>query len=322
MNVDKATMSFTGKEAGGAGISTDPPSPVPAHWAGRSLQDSIGAEELVFVKLGGSVITDKTRPETARPDLIARLAKEVARALAARPQLGLVLGHGSGSFGHVAARRHGTRHGVHGWADWLGFAQVAAVAARLDRIVADAFLAAGVPVWSLQPSALARCRAGVLISMAMDHVEQALAHGLVPLLYGDVALDESQGGTIVSTEQIFAYLARQLCPTRMILVGVVDGVFEGDPLHDPSVRPVPEISAENWATVQVALGGSHAPDVTGGMLAKVEEMMDLLRDLPELTVHLLSGERAGALEAVLLRHCEAVGGTVIRWAATGNSRGT
>ena len=48
--------------------------------------------ELVFVKLGGSVITDKTLAETARPAVIARLAAEVAHALAARPALQLVLG--------------------------------------------------------------------------------------------------------------------------------------------------------------------------------------------------------------------------------------
>jgi hypothetical protein len=109
--------------------------------------------ELVFVKLGGSVITDKTRIETARPDVIARIACEVASARAEQPGLKLVLGHGSGSFGHVVARRFGTREGVHGADAWRGFAEVAAVAARLNRIVVDAFREAGVPVWSLQPSA-------------------------------------------------------------------------------------------------------------------------------------------------------------------------
>ncbi|NIV31979.1 MAG: uridylate kinase, partial [Anaerolineae bacterium] len=77
--------------------------------------------ELVFVKLGGSVITDKTRAETARPDLIARLAGEVASALAKQADLKLVLGHGSGSFGHMVARRFGTREGVHDADAWRGF---------------------------------------------------------------------------------------------------------------------------------------------------------------------------------------------------------
>jgi len=278
--------------------------------AGRPPVDS---KELVFVKLGGSVITDKTRAETARPDVIARLAAEVAHALAAGTGLQLVLGHGSGSFGHVPARRYGTRRGVQGREGWRGFAEVAAVAARLDRLVADSFLAAGVPVWSLQPSASAHCRGGNLVSLATGPVAEALAQGLVPLLYGDVALDEIQGGTILSTEQIFAYLARQLRPARLVLVGVVDGVFEGDPLRDPVARAVPVISPANWETVRATLGGSFATDVTGGMLAKVEEMVALVRDLSGLSVHLISGERPGALETALLDPGESVGGTLIRW---------
>ena len=129
--------------------------------------------ELVFVKLGGSVITDKARAETARPSVIDRLASEVGRAMAARPQLQLLLGHGSGSFGHGVARHHGTRKGVHTEADWRGFAEVAAVAARLNRLVVDAFLEAGVPVWSLQPSASALCQGGELVSLATAPVERA-----------------------------------------------------------------------------------------------------------------------------------------------------
>ena len=277
--------------------------------------------ELVFVKLGGSVITDKTKPETARPEAIARLAGEVASVLAERAGsrgsagrgLSRVLGHGSGSVGLVVASHHGTRQGVHGMAGWRGFVQVAAAAARLNRIVTDVFLEAGVPVWSLQPSASARCRGGELLSLEVLPVERALALGLVPLIYGDVALDELQGGTIISTEQIFAYLARHLCPARLVLVGVVDGVFEGDPLSDASSRHVPEISAENWQAVQATLGSSHGTDVTGGMLTKVTEMVSLVREMPGLEVHLISGEGEGALRRSLLEGAEATGGTHIRW---------
>jgi isopentenyl phosphate kinase len=269
--------------------------------------------EIVFVKLGGSVITDKARTEAARPAVIARLAGEVARATIARPDLQLLLGHGSGSFGHVVARRYGTRRGVRTAADWRGFTQVAAVAARLNRIVTDAFLSAGVPVWSLQPSASARCRGGELVSLETTPVEEALDRGLVPLVYGDVALDEVQGGTIIATEQVFSYLARKLHPRDLILVGEVDGVLDRDPLLDPSARPVPEISAANWAAVREVLGGSHATDVTGGMLAKVEEMVELVRELAGLTVRIISGERAGALESALHGTAETAGGTVIRW---------
>ncbi len=270
-------------------------------------------QELVFVKLGGSVITDKTRPATPRHDAIKRLAAEIAAARAACPDLQLLLGHGSGSFGHVAARRYGTHQGVRDAAGWRGFAEVAAAAARLNRLVTDALLGAGVPAWSLQPSASARCRQGELEWFDVAPLEDALAYGLVPLVYGDVALDVAQGATIISTEQIFAYLARRLQPDRLILAVVVHGVFEADPLQDPSAEAVPRISAENWSAVRSALGGSHATDVTGGMLAKVDQMVALARDLPGLTVHLLSGERPGAVQDALCGPVDQVGGTLIRW---------
>ena len=275
-------------------------------------------QQLVFVKLGGSVITVKTEPQTPRPEVIARLAGEIAAALstapgaASRPKEGasLVVGHGSGSFGHPAAQRYGTHRGVRTPAGWRGFAHVATVAARLSRLVADALLDAGVPVWALQPSASALCRGGELISLDTAPVKAALAHGLVPLLYGDVALDEIQGGAIISTEQILAYLARRLHPTRLIMVGEVDGVFEGDPLRAPAARLIPEITAANWTQVRASLGGSHAADVTGGMLSKVEQMVTLAGDLPGLTVHFLSGLRSGALQTALLDPT-AAGGTLL-----------
>ncbi|HEX9114917.1 MAG TPA: uridylate kinase, partial [Anaerolineae bacterium] len=161
------------------------------------------APELVFLKLGGSLLTDKTQAEAVRAESLARLAGEIAAALKRRPELYLLLGHGSGSYGHVTAARYGTRAGVRTTAQWRGYAETAVVAGRLNRLVIEALFAAGVPVLPIQPSASARCVAGVLLGLDDRPVRAALTQGLVPLVYGDVALDESQGGTIIATEEIF-----------------------------------------------------------------------------------------------------------------------
>jgi isopentenyl phosphate kinase len=142
-------------------------------------------------------------------------------------------------------------------------------------------------------------------------IDEALAQGLVPLVYGDVALDDLLGGTIVSTEQIFAYLARRMQPARLVLVGVVDGVFEADPLRQPRARRLDRITPSNWQQVRALLGGSHAMDVTGGMAAKVQGLVELVGELPGLKAHILSGERPGALEAVLMGRSDQVVGTLI-----------
>jgi len=95
------------------------------------------------------------------------------------------------------------------------------------------------------------------------------------------------------------------------MVGQVDGVYDADPLRDPAARLIPEITAANWSQVRAVLGGSHAPDVTGGMLAKVEEMAGLVREQPGLVVRLVSGLRPGALQAALHDPWQPGGGTLL-----------
>ncbi|MDY7040894.1 MAG: isopentenyl phosphate kinase [Chloroflexota bacterium] len=266
--------------------------------------------ELVFLKLGGSLITDKNRESTAREEVVRRLAQEVRQALDARPDLRLVLGHGSGSFGHFVGRRYGTRQGIRDETSWRGYAETGAAAARLNRIVTDVFLAADVPVLSVQPSASARCRNGELLSLDVRPVSVALANGLLPLVYGDVALDEVRGCTIISTEQIFARLANRLQPQRIILGGIVDGVFDRDPLRDPAARPIAEITPATFPAVERQLAGSHGVDVTGGMLSKVREMLAVVERHPELEVQLISGQEPGRVARALLCQ-EPKSGTVL-----------
>lgn len=265
---------------------------------------------LIFVKLGGSIITDKLQPSTARPEVIRRLAQEVQEVRLACPELRLVLGHGSGSFGHVVGSRYHVHKGIAGNGDWWGYAETGAAAARLNRIVADLFLEAGVPIISVQPSASARCQAGKLVAMETYVITQALGHGLVPLVYGDVALDEQQGCAIVSTENVLAYLAERLRPARMVMVGQVHGVYDRDPLADPAAERVPLITPDTFGQLSVELGVSHGIDVTGGMLSKVCEMVDLVARGVTERVHLISGWCEGALARVLL-DAEAREGTLI-----------
>jgi len=246
------------------------------------------------------VITDKLRPSTPRGDVIARLAAEVAAARAQRPGMRVLLGHGSGSFGHVVARRYQVQQGIAPGGDWWGYAETGAAAAQLNRLVTDACIGAGVPVVSVQPSASARCRSGALIWMEEYPIRQALDRGLVPLIYGDVAFDEQQGCTIISTEVEFAYLAARLRPARIILVGEVDGVYDADPLVEPTAVRMARITPATYAAVEAKLSRSHGVDVTGGMLSKVREMVQLVERGHAQRVHLISGSRPGILTEVLL----------------------
>lgn len=264
--------------------------------------------ELIFLKLGGSLITEKSVREMVRREVIERAAREVKEALE-EGSFGLLLGHGSGSFGHYPARKYGVHEGLK--EEWWGFAETGAVAARLNRLVTDIFLETGVPVISFQPSASARCRGGELIHLEVEPIREALDHGLVPLVYGDVAFDEERGSAIISTEEVFAYLSSHLLPQRIILAGEVEGVYGGDPEVDPEAPLLERISPADLPQLEGVLASSPTVDVTGGMLAKVRIMCRLVERQPSLEVCFISGKKEGFIKRALL-HPRAQVGTVLR----------
>ncbi|GIV83149.1 MAG: uridylate kinase [Candidatus Roseilinea sp.] len=256
---------------------------------------------MIFLKLGGSLITDKTQANTPRLDVIRRLAREIQDwrlAMARHPSsprcdVRLLIGHGSGSFGHAAAKRYGTRAGVRDAEGWRGFAEVSVAAARLNRIVADALHEAGVPVISFCPSASARCVDGRLVYLDDAPIRAALDHGIVPLVMGDVAFDDRRGGTIVSTEEVFAYLANVLSVAHVLLAGETEGVYR---YFEPRSREggqrvdiIPRITPLNWDAVRGNVGGSRGADVTGGMASKVRDMLALVAAHPTTIVRIFSG---------------------------------
>lgn len=258
---------------------------------------------LTMIKLGGSLITDKKVEQAFRADVADRIAHEIAGALKINPHP-VVIGHGSGSFGHFAAHKHGTIDGVRTPEQWRGFAEVALVASELNNLMARALWDADVPVWRIQPSALLTADDGVPQTMDMHAIESALEHGLVPLVYGDVGLDTVRGGTIISTESLFTHLATALPVTRILLVGEVPGVL------DDAGSVIPLMTPDSLEGTKHMLKGSRGTDVTGGMLTKVTHMMMLVEQNPRLTIQIIDGTAENVLHNALADNVSTEGTTI------------
>jgi isopentenyl phosphate kinase len=250
---------------------------------------------VILLKLGGSLITDKARPLTARSKVIQRIAHEIAEARRKNPGLELVLGHGSGSFGHSVAARHGTQQGAKSEAQWKGFIEVWSAAQALNRIVLEALLESGLPSITFSPSASAICYDGELADLAIEPIRHALEAHLVPVVHGDVAFDRQRGAAILSTEDVFILLAQHLKPARALLAGIEAGVFAVYPTDDAPMDLISESDLDRitWNAVQGA-------DVTGGMEDKVHKALALSRTSPDTEVRIFSGLKPGSLTAALL----------------------
>jgi isopentenyl phosphate kinase len=266
-------------------------------------------KELVFLKLGGSLITDKTKPYTPLLDVMDDLAQQITTTLQTQPNLRLVLGHGAGSFGHVAASEYRTRDGypeasplTHRERDvteenyWKGFAEVWYQASSLNRYVMESLHKAGLKAIALPPSSSVISSDGQVAVWETTPVRMALAAGIVPVIFGDVVFDEIRGGTILSTENLFTYLVKALHPDRVLLAGLEDGVWEDFPAR---TRKIDRITPQSFEDIKHGVGQSAAADVTGGMEAKVREMLDLVQENQGLKIQIFSGTNPGNITRAL-----------------------
>lgn len=223
---------------------------------------------VTILKLGGSVVTEKEHPETVDQTAIDAASEEIARFLDTEAKTtgsDLVVVHGGGSFGHPAAAKHGVSS-TEGTRDAAGLVEIHRAMGRLTDAILDSFGAAGVPALPVRPLSAAN-RNGAELSFCTDAVEAMLTEGFVPVLHGDVVVESGVGGTVLSGDTIVVSLASALDADRVGLCSTVPGVL------DSEGAVIPEITS--YDSVADVLGESEATDVTGGMAAKVHQLLEL-----------------------------------------------
>lgn len=241
-------------------------------------------KSLVLIKLGGSVITNKSKPFTARLDVIRKLAKEIKKDFLGKNS-DLIIGHGGGSFPHVPASKYQTQKGIINKDSVWGFCETADAAIQINRIVIKEFLKLKVPVASFAPLSFIYNSKTIF-----EHIKKALDIGIVPVIYGDVIMNQKQGFEIYSGEKTLDLLANKLSKfykkIKIIYYTDTSGVY------DDKDKTIPLITPENFKEIKKFLKGSENIDVTGGMIHKVEESLALVKNI-DAEVYITNGLSRG-----------------------------
>mgnify|MGYP005833035435 CR=1 FL=1 len=237
-----------------------------------------------IVKLGGSVITKKSGYKEPNIENIERLADMLARVWKKRKRIIIV--HGAGSFGHGPVVAHGINSGIKNERDRVGYAHTHSSCAYLSSLLVDALIKRRVPAVSIPAAVIIRQKNKRISCFDKKIVYEYLEKGFLPVLYGDMVLDEKIGGSVCSGDQIVAELGKD---AEMIVFGTnVDGV-----LVDGGV--VGKITKKNFKKISAHLGGAKTTDVTGGMKRKILEIMKTGK-----SAYIVNALHPSRIEALLL----------------------
>ncbi len=225
-------------------------------------------QKLYCFKIGGSVITDKAIPYTAKKDTIRTLAQSLKKIKSP-----MVISHGVGSFAHPSSKKYIRQNG---YTSRWGLAKVARDAQEINRIVMDVFIDVGLPVISFSPRSSLLTEKAKINKFFFDPILETLRQGLIPVIHGDGIFDTKQKIAIYSGENSLHLLIQYLLKhdfsiEKIIQLSNVDGVL------DEKNRVIPEITKTNWIQMQKYIKKMSVVDVSGGMRHKVEEALSMTK---------------------------------------------
>ncbi len=231
-----------------------------------------------IIKLGGSVFSDKTVPNSLHSELLSDIIGQIVRA-SHNMQEHIILIHGGGSFGHPPASRYKINDGrsalVTDQTFGLGLTQRKMV--QLNGHIMDLFLKFKLPSISLQPSGVFIKTGEEVTFFGVDHIESLLKMEILPILYGDILLDASGNFSILSGDDIIFHLCKDL-----VSYDVVEIIFciSEDGLYLPGNTGEQELVRNIHVDKLDSLEFSDETkkiDVTGGMEHKLRMIQKICR---------------------------------------------
>jgi isopentenyl phosphate kinase len=235
----------------------------------------------VILKIGGSAITDKTEQLAAKTEIINRLAEEIKRA----DLDNLIIVHGGGSFGHPTAAKYGIKDGYkEDPTQKLGFAETHHVMTVLNGLVMDALIWHEVPAISIAPSCCIITDNGKIKYFDETVLKSMQKMAFTPVMYGDAVLDDKLGFTVLSGDQLVAYLAIKYKASKIVVGVDTDGLFDADPKTNPNAKSYKHLTLAELKQIQPKIGKTAGTDVTGGMAGKIAELIPAIEQGVHVTI--------------------------------------
>ena len=233
--------------------------------------------DVVLLKLGGGLLTDKEKPLSIREDIVKSVIHQIINA-----NVKIILIHGGGSFGHPLAKKYQILNGLNTSIpnQLIGLTETHQVMVQFNSYLINLFLDRKYPALSIQPSSIFIKDSGNTINITLDVVETMLDLDILPVLYGDIIFDKKGSFSIISGDQIMFKLCERLKKynvSKVIFAIESDGIFiNTQDSQRKNIKLLSEIPSSELDTLDLADLGEKI-DVTGGIKGKINSIKEICK---------------------------------------------
>ena len=212
---------------------------------------------MILIKLGGSIITNKEKPLSARRKTIDNILNQIKRIREPK-----ILVHGGGSYGHYWSVKY-DMHTKPAKYDMRGVSIVKNSMIDLNKIILDSAVKNRINAYCLPPTDF--MNGNKPIKNKILTINEIAKSGLTPVTYGDALWFGQKKSYILSGDVIMSMIGKILKPRLSIFILDVDGVYS----NTKSKKLIRDFKREK------PIISKNKIDVTGGMTRKITEATNM-----------------------------------------------
>ena len=212
---------------------------------------------MILIKLGGSIITNKEKPLSARRKAIDSILNQIKRI-----REPMILVHGGGSYGHYWSVKY-DMHTKPAKYDMRGVSIVKNSMIDLNKIILNSAVKNRINAYCLPPTDF--MNGNKPIKNKILTINEIAKSGLTPITYGDALWFGKKKSYILSGDVIMSMIGKILKPRLSIFVLDVEGVYS----NTKSKKLIRDFKKEK------PIISKNKIDVTGGMTRKITEATNM-----------------------------------------------
>jgi isopentenyl phosphate kinase len=247
---------------------------------------------LIIIKLGGSAITKKSQN---KPETNIKLLHNICVDLNKIKEKKIIV-HGAGAYGHKPVTEFKINNGVKTKKQIKGFVKTRNSVQKLNNTVINELIKCKINAVSVNPFDVIIQKNKKIIKFDLSKIKKLLELNCVPVLFGDMVLDEKLKASVVSGDAIVPFLAKKLKAKKVLLGTDVNGLFTDDPKKNKKAKQIKELNDSNYCEVIKCIKKASTIDVTGGMKGKINSIKKELKGIKTIIFDL--NKKGNLLKAI------------------------